>query len=115
MSWQNLPTDDLKEASFDNYMDKLAAPLPEAPRPMEETKLIDLAAEGAAPKTYLPDEHAPKPFSKKKEDGFSMAPPVDVYEPGFRTDLKDAILTYFKRQRAIKEKNAQIRAKIGLR
>lgn len=104
---------------FDSYMEDWAAPLPPDPRPtpesvpMEKTEIIDLATEAEKPKNYL-NEGEQKPFEKLKEEGFSMAPPLDVYEPGFRTDLYKAIKGYFKDKKATREKLQAIREKTGI-
>ncbi len=113
--WENLPTDIQAETNFENYMDKLAEPMPEAPKPVLETKLVDFATEAEAPKTYVVKEDEQKPFEKRKEDGFSMSEPVNVYEPGFRSDMYEAIVNYFKQQRKVRENNQRLREKIGLR
>lgn len=115
MSWTNLPTDDQAESNFDNYMEKLAEPMPEPPKPMLETKLVDIAEEVVTPKTYVAQEGQEKPFEKKKADGFSVAEPVNIYEPGFRSDLYEAMVNYFRSQRKTRENNQRLREKIGLR
>ncbi len=104
---------------FDSYMEEWAAPLPPAPEPpppeaipMEKTQLVDLASEVENKKTYL-DENAPPAWKKKKEEG-TLAPPVDVYEPGFRSDLYAAIKSYFKKQRDTREMVQRVREKTGI-
>lgn len=113
MSGWNLPTDELKDVDYTNYEEKLFEPLPEAPKPVVETKLVDLASEIEKPKTYVPDETEEKPKDANKKLG--LAPPVNIYEPGFRTDMYAALVNYFKAKRATKERNAELRAKMGMR
>lgn len=100
--------------NFDSYMEEWSQPLPPDPRPvpeavpMERTQLVDIATQAEAPKTDA------KPFEKRKEEGFSMAPPLDVYEPGFRSDLYAAIKSYFKHQKVTRDKIQAIREKTGI-
>lgn len=102
---------------FDSYMNEWAEPLPEPPKPapeevpMEKTVLVDLASEVENKKTYI-GEGEPA-WKKKKEEG-TLAPPVDVYEPGFRSDLYAAIKSYFKKQAETRKKVQAIREKTGI-
>lgn len=103
---------------FDSYMDEWAAPLPEAPLPpppeavpMEKTVLVDLATEVENKKTHL-EENSEKRLARKAEG--TLAPPVDVYEPGFRSDLYAAIKSYFKKQRDTREMVQRVREKTGI-
>lgn len=106
------------DRNFDQYLESLSEPLPEAPKfvpapesqPMEKTVLVDLASEVENKKTYIPEKAA---WKEKKAEG-NMAPPVDVYEPGFRSDLTAAIKDYFKRQKAIRDNNERIRKITGI-
>lgn len=104
---------------FDSYMDEWSEPLPPDPRPtpesvpMERTEVVDLASEAENPHTYV-DDDGRKVFEQRKEDGFEIAPPVDVYEPGFRSDLYSAIKKYFKDKRDMSQKLQAIREKTGI-
>lgn len=80
---------------------------------MEKTELVDLAGASGEKKTYLDGGEEPA-FKKRQKEGFSMAPPVDVYEPGFRSDLYAAIKSYFKKQKETRERVQQIREKTGI-
>lgn len=117
MGWDRLSTDDQKDSNWENYMEVLAEPIPPPPKPDTATVLVDLATEAEKPKTYVaePEEGEKKVFEKRKEEGFSMAPPVDVYEPGFRSDLYDAIVEYWKNKAAQRQKLADLKQKIGMR
>ena len=104
---------------FDKMLDGLSSDMPEPPSyappestPMEKTVLVDLASEVEAKKTYINDREPE--FKKRQREGFSMAPPVDVYEPGFRTDLAAAIKHFFKKQRDVRENNDRIRKITGI-
>lgn len=104
------------DRDFDKLLDNLSQPMEEAPRyapesvPMEKTVLVDLA-EGVENKaTY---DQAPVDREARKAEG-RLAPPVDVYEPGFRSDLSEAIVDYFKKQRKIRENNDRIRKITGI-
>lgn len=105
------------DRDFEKHMSEWAEPLPEPPKPvpesvpMERTVVVDLATEAENKKQYI-DEGEAK-WKKNKEEG-TMAPPVDVYEPGFRTDLYAAIKKYFKDQKAIRENNQRLREKMGM-
>lgn len=114
MSWFKETNTD----NFDSELEKLSADLPEpppAPKPDIETKLVDLATEVEDKKQYLPQEGEKKPFEKRKEAGVRVSEPVNVYEPGFRTDLYEGIMRYFKEKRREKDRLEKLRAKIGLR
>jgi hypothetical protein len=108
------------DRDFDKYLEELSAPLPEEPPappppesiPMEKTELMDLASEAENKKTYL-DEGGEPSWKKKKEEG-TLAPPVDIYEPGFRTDLYAAIKGYFKKQKETRDRVQKIREKTGI-
>jgi hypothetical protein len=103
---------------FDSYMEEWAEPMGEAPKPppeavpMEKTVLIDIAGESENPKNYL-NEGQEKAFEKRKKEGFEMNAPVDVYEPGFRSDLVSAIKNYWRFKRETRERHDAIRAKTG--
>ncbi len=102
---------------FDEYMNDWAQPLPEAPRPdpvsvpMEKTVLVDFASEAEAPRTHLEADSEAR--LARKESGIA-APPVDVYEPGFRTDLYSAIKDFFRKQKETRERVQAIREKTGI-
>ncbi len=102
---------------FDSYMEEWAQPIPEAPKPlpesipMENTVVVDLASEVENKKTHLEDGSEQR--LARKEEG-SLAPPVDVYEPGFRSDLTAAIRSYFKKQRDTRQMVQRIREKTGI-
>lgn len=108
------------DRDFDKYLEELSQPLPDAPEPqmaplpesvpMEKTVLVDLAGEVEGKKSVLNAEADAR--SARKAEG--MDAPVDVYEPGFRTDLRDAILSYWRDQRKIRENNQKIREKTGI-
>lgn len=109
--------------SFDAFLESLSEPLPEAPvyapdpvpesQPMQPTVLVDLATEVENKGQYI-DESKPKKFEQRKQEGFEMAPPVDIYEPGFRTDLVAAIQNYFAEQKRIRDNNERIRKITGI-
>lgn len=105
---------------FDRYVDSLDTAIPEAPLPesvpMEKTVLVDMAGElEAGAKPYVATE-GNKPFEKRKAEGVTnYAPPVDVYEPGFRSDLYEALVAYFRKQADTKARNQRLREKIGWR
>ncbi len=102
---------------FDSYMEEWAQPLPEPPPPppevvpMEKTVLVDLASEVENKRTYIGDED---PAWKLKKAEGTMAPPVDVYEPGFRSDLTAAIKDFFRKQAETRANNQRIREKTGI-
>lgn len=104
---------------FDTYMNEWAEPLPPDPRPvpesvpMEKTVVVDFVGEAEKPKTYL-DEGDKPAFKKRQEEGFSMAPPVDIYEPGFRSDVYAAIKRYFLDKKATQNRIQAIREKTGI-
>jgi hypothetical protein len=108
----------MSDRNFDAYMEEWSQPLPEAPKPdpvevpMEKTVLVDYATEVENRKNYLEEGREPA-FKKKREEG-TVAPPVDVYEPGFRSDLVAAIKSYWKKQRETREKVQKIREKTGI-
>lgn len=93
--------------------------IPEAPPPYKEpeikTEVLDLATEVENKKTYVPTEGDKKPFEKRKEEGFSMAPPVNIYEPGFRSDLYEAIINFWRQKKQIRQRNADLKEKMGWR
>ena len=104
---------------FDSYMEEWAKPLPEAPAapppeavPMEKTVLVDLASEVENKKTYLENDAAEKRLARKEEG--TLAPPVDVYEPGFRSDLYAAIKDYWRKQKATRDRVQRVREKTGI-
>lgn len=104
------------DRDFDAYLDRLSAPLEEpppapAPEPMENTVVVDLATEVENPKTYL-DEGTERRLKQAAEG--TVAPPVEIYEPGFRTDLYEALTDYFKKKREIRRNNDRIRQITGI-
>ena len=110
-SWSNLPTDIYKDTNADNYLEKLAEPLPEPPKPDIETKLVDIATEVEKPKAYINPE---KKYEKPKELS-PVSEPVNIYEPGFRTDMYAAMVKYFREKKREKENVQKLREKLGLR
>jgi hypothetical protein len=104
---------------FDSYMEEWSQPLPQEPEvkpppesiPMEKTVLVDLAGAVENKKTYL--EEGDEARKARKAEG-TLAPPVDVYEPGFRTDLYAAIKSYFRKQKETRERIQAIREKTGI-
>ena len=102
---------------FDQNMDELP-PMPEAPKPdpvevpMEKTVLVDYATELENRKNYLEEGQEPA-FKKKREEG-TVAPPLDVYEPGFRTDLVSAIKRYWREKRETQQRVQALQKKLGL-
>ena len=135
MGWENLPEDE-PEIVVDELppAPKLVvnevAPAPKssmksntirneissASKPILETKLVDIAGESEKPKNYL-NEGAEKPaFKERKSRGEKfMNTPVDIYEPGFRSDVYEGLVEFFKKRRAEKDKLDRLREKIGLR
>lgn len=109
--WTNLPTDEQKQWDHEHMP---IDPLPEPPKPMVETKLVDIDAESEKPKTYL-DQGERKNFEEKREKSDKMNTPVDIYEPGFRTELYEGLIKYFKDKRKRMDQIERIRQKIGLR
>ena len=113
MSWSSLPEKD----SFDSELEKLSEPLPPAPMmhdPGTQIELVDLAAAEENRKTYL-GQGEKKKFEQRKEEGFSTSPPLNIYEPGFRDDLHDALITHFKKLKRERENNQRLREKMGMR
>lgn len=108
MGWENIPEDEASEIVVDE--------LPPAPKPILETKLVDIAGESEKPKNYL-NEGAEKPaFKERQESGEKfMNTPVDIYEPGFRQDVYEGLVDFFKKRKAEKDKLDRLRDKIGLR
>lgn len=114
MSWNNLPTDPDADLNFDNYMERLTKPIPEPPPPDMPIKTVDLATESETPKTYIPKDE--KPFQDRKAAGVSkVSEPVNVYEPGFRTDVYDGLIKFFRERNQRKRELEKLRDKIGLR
>jgi len=114
MSWTNLPTDADSEVNFDNYMEKLTKPIPDPPPPDIPIKMVDVATESEKPKTYIPRDE--KPFQEKKAGGVAkVTEPVNIYEPGFRQDLHDGLIKFFRERNQRKRELEQLRDKIGLR
>ena len=108
----------MSDRHFDSYMEEWSQPLPEAPKPdpvevpMEKTVLVDYATEVENKKNYLNEGQEPA-FKKQREEG-TVAPPVDVYEPGFRTDLVAAIKRYWREKRETADKVQKLQKKLGL-
>lgn len=102
---------------FDSYMEEWSQPLMEAPKaaaeppPMEKTVVVDLASEVENKKTHL-EENSDARLARKAEG--TLAPPVDVYEPGFRSDLTAAIKSFFKKQKNTREMVQRVREKTGI-
>lgn len=109
MSWNNLPD---QEFDIDGTIPE---PPPVYKEPDTKTQVLDLASEVENKKTYVAKEDEEKPFETRKAEGFSMAPPVDIYEPGFRSDMYEAIISYFKQKKEMRTKHEQIKAKMGWR
>lgn len=108
--WSNIQAKD--------ELDSLDESIPEAPvypKPDIETKVLDLASEAEDKKQYVVKEGEEKPFEKRKRDGFQVAEPVNIYEPGFRSDLYEGLQKYFREKREEKDRVERIRKKIGLR
>ena len=106
------------DKQFDKFLDNLSEPFVDAPTwhppesvPMEKTVLVDLASEVENKKTYL--EEGSDAREARKAEGL-LAPPLDVYEPGFRSDLVEAITAYWKDKRRVRENNARIRSITGI-
>ena len=106
MSWTNLP----------QIEDDIDGSIPEPPvykEPDTKTEIVDLATEAEKPKTYVPEE---KKFKERKESGeIKASTPVDIYEPGFRSDMYDAILNFFKEKKKMQHKHAALKEKMGWR
>ena len=106
------------DRNFDKYLDTLSEPFVDAPKyepapesiPMEKTVLVDLASAVEVKTTY---DQAPDQRAERIKEGL-VAPPVDVYEPSFRSDLSEAIIKFFKHKRAIRENNDRIRKITGI-
>lgn len=103
---------------FDTYMEEWAQPMPEAPQPpppesvpMEKTVVVDLASAVENKETHL-EESSDRRLARKAEG--TLAPPVDVYEPGFRSDLTAAIKDFFRKQRETRDRVQKIREKTGI-
>lgn len=112
--WNYLPTDAQADSNFDNYMEKLAEPLPEPPKPDIATELVDIAAGVENQETYIPKER--KPFQERKEAGVTaVSEPVNIYEPGFRSDMYEAMVNYFKEKKKERIRLDKLRERIGLR
>ncbi len=118
MSGWNLPQKDEDEAllSIDTSIPEAppvdTTPPPEAV-PMEKTELVDVADQMGKSQHGQDGE---KKFQRRKEEGIkSVSPPVDVYEPGFRSDVASALVKYFKEKRREQDRIAALRKKIGLR
>lgn len=106
---------------FDQYLDRLSEPLMDAPAPaapvevpMEKTVLVDIAEKVENPTTYIDEGEVPK-FQQRKNEGITtLAPPVDVYEPGFREDVVAGLKEYFAKQKRIRDNNERIRRITGI-
>lgn len=109
MNW-NLPAND------DFNLDDVDTEIPEAPKPAEKTVLVDFVTEAEAPKTYVASEDEPRPKDVRKAEGIkSYAPPVDIHETGFRSDVYEGLVEFFKQKRETRIKLDALRKKIGLR
>ncbi len=105
------------DKQFDKFLDTLSEPFVDAPTwhppesiPMEKTVLVDLAESVENKATY---DQTPVDREARKAEG-KVAPPVDVYEPGFRSDLVEAITDYWKKKRLVRENNDRIRKITGI-
>lgn len=109
MSWTNLP----------QIEDEIDGSIPEPPvykEPDTKTELVDLASESEKPKVYVQKEGEVKKFQERKESGeIKASTPVDIYEPGFRSDMYDAILNFFKEKKKMQHKHAALKEKMGWR
>jgi len=106
------------DRDFDKYLDTLSQPLVDAPKyepapeaiPMEKTVLVDLASAVDNKRTH---EGTSAEREARRQEGL-VAPPLDVYEPSFRTDLTAAIKSFWKEQRKIRDNNDRIRKITGI-
>lgn len=110
-AWDYLPTDVEKEH---DYTDMPVDPMPEPPKLVLETKLVDIATEAEKPKNYL-NEGEEKKFKETKETPGYMNTPVEIYEPGFRSDMYEAMLKYFKEKKERSRQLDALRNKLGMR
>lgn len=102
--------EDQKDVDWSNLEEGI--PEAPAPKPDIETKLVDITPEK---KTYIPEAGDKKPFETRKEEGFSMAEPVNIYEPGFRSEVKDALIKYWKEKRERRDHLDSLRVKLGFK
>lgn len=106
------------DRDFDKYLDNLSQPFVDVPKfepapesiPMEKTVLVDLATAVENKTTY---DQAPDKRQERIKEGL-VAPPVDVYEPSFRSDLSEAIIKFFKHKRKVAQNNERIRQITGI-
>lgn len=105
MNTWNLPTDDYKGVDHTNFEEKLFEPLPEPPKPIIETKLMDVDPEEK--KTYI------EPTPHREREKKTMNEPVNIYETGFREDTFNALIDYFKKKREMQKKHEFLRQKLG--
>lgn len=106
------------DRNFDKYLDNLSQPLVEAPVyqpepthvPMEKIVQVEL---GDAVENRTTYDQVPDLRKERIKEGL-VAPPVDVYEPSFRSDLSEAIINFFKHKRSVKENNDRIRRVTGI-
>jgi len=106
------------DREFDKYLEEISSPMVDAPAyappesiPMERTVLVDIAEAEENRKSYIEEDSSAR--EARKAQG-TLAPPVDVYEPGFRTDLTAAIRRYFSEQAKIRKNNDRIRRITGI-
>jgi len=78
---------------------------------MEKTVLVDYAGEAEKPQTYIEPDNSAR--LERKNSG-TVAPPLDVYEPGFRTELYEAIRDYWKGKREMRDKLQALRERTGI-
>lgn len=106
------------DRNFDRFLDNLSAPLVDAPvyapepthTPMENIVQVELGDAVENKTTY---DQAPVDRTARIKEGL-VAPPVDIYEPSFRSDISEAIINFFKHKRSIRENNDRIRKITGI-
>lgn len=112
-TWSHVTAE--RNSDFDNYMETLAEPPVPPKAPDIATRLVDVAAAEENPRTYIPEEGDKKPFEEKQAAGVNMNQPVDISETGFRSDIAEAMIKFFKEKRAMKDKLDGLRNKMGMR
>jgi len=108
MSGWNLAQVDSAEVDHDVIDNEPVLPPPPKFEPIE-TKLVDLAGEAEAPKKYTEKAY------EKPKSALATSEPLNVYEPGFRSDLYAGITKYFREKRDERRRLDDIRKKLGLR